>query len=69
MGSKERFLEKLQTIPGLKIGTTDDPLKITLRHGFLTGYELQTDLEKSGIYPELADPYQVLLLLPLLNRD
>ena len=66
--SREKFIREIQLIPGLQARTSDDPLKITLRHPSFTGYELQSAFEQSGIYPELADPYQVLLILPLLKQ-
>ena len=33
-----------------------------------TGFELLAALEAEGIFTELADPYQVLLVLPLLKK-
>ena len=49
--------------------TESDPLKITIQtNGSWTGFELQTNLESRGIFTELADPYNVLLVLPLLKR-
>lgn len=46
-----------------------DPLKITLQSQTeLTGFEMQAAFEKEGIFTELADPYNVLLVLPLLKK-
>lgn len=62
-----QFVESLKTISHLGVIEVDDPLKLLLRvHGF-TGYSLQQQLEHQGIYVELADPEQVLLILPLLK--
>ena len=47
-----------------------DLLKITLQSDdTYTGYELQEALRNEGIYAELADPRNVLLVLPLLKED
>jgi len=46
-----------------------DPLKISIRSKCgLSGYELQALLEEKGIYSELADPQNVLFVLPLLKK-
>ncbi len=43
-----------------------DELKVTVQTRCqLSGYELQSVLEKVGIYTEMADPYNVLFILPL----
>ncbi|WP_347548171.1 aminotransferase class I/II-fold pyridoxal phosphate-dependent enzyme [Pseudalkalibacillus hwajinpoensis] len=42
-----------------------DPLKLTVQIDGLTGYELARKLEQEGIFVELADPLNVLLVLPL----
>ena len=65
---RKLFIRKLQEIPGLSVMTSDDPLKLILRHENLSGFELQEQLENVGIFPELADPYQVLLILPLIKQ-
>ncbi|MBS4206392.1 aminotransferase class I/II-fold pyridoxal phosphate-dependent enzyme [Lederbergia citrea] len=65
---KDAFIDKLKSIPGLNVIGVHDPIKLLLRHDYLSGYELQTILEGIGIFPELADPYQVLLILPLLKE-
>ena len=50
------------------IGVLVDPLKVTIRSTRgLSGYELQALLEEVGIFSELADPCNVLLVLPLLK--
>nr|WP_295975403.1 aminotransferase class V-fold PLP-dependent enzyme [uncultured Bacillus sp.] len=68
-----RFKEQLSENDGLKVlsfgNGTGDPLKITLQsQTVLTGFELQEVFEREGIFPELADPYNVLFVLPLLKN-
>lgn len=68
------FREQLQKIEGLKVLEHEpkacDLLKITLQSDdTYTGYELQEALRNEGIYAELADPRNVLLVLPLLKED
>lgn len=47
-----------------------DPLKITIQSTTSrSGYEMQQLLENEGIYSELADPYNVLLVFPLLKKN
>lgn len=46
---------------------TSDPFKLTIQPCWgLSGYELQEELEQRGVYVELADPFNVLLTLPLI---
>ncbi|MFY0761150.1 aminotransferase class I/II-fold pyridoxal phosphate-dependent enzyme [Metabacillus dongyingensis] len=46
-----------------------DPLKLTIKSTVgMTGFELQSHLEASGIYTELADLQNVLLVLPLASK-
>lgn len=66
------FRNRLQQIEGIRVlsypSGIGDPLKITVQSTTsLSGYELQTLLEGSGIFPEMADPYNVLLVFPLLK--
>ncbi|ETI65968.1 aminotransferase class I/II-fold pyridoxal phosphate-dependent enzyme [Neobacillus vireti] len=66
------FKEELSKIPAIKVldfpNNQGDPLKITIQSRCgLSGFELQNRLEQHSIYPELADPYNVLLILPLLK--
>src|SRR5690606_25189020 len=46
-----------------------DPLKIMLRMESHNGFRLQEKLEAVGIYAEMADPHQVVLVLPLLKQS
>ncbi len=56
----------LLEIPGPIEGYTQDPLKVTLQPaGNLSGYMLRDLLAEHGIFAELADPLNVLLVLPL----
>lgn len=65
------FREALSRVPDLEVlkapeGCRLDPLKVTVQSRWgLTGYELQRKLEQHGIYTELADPNNVLFVLPL----
>ncbi|MBS4201454.1 aminotransferase class I/II-fold pyridoxal phosphate-dependent enzyme [Bacillus sp. FJAT-49732] len=65
---RQSFIRKLQEVSGLTVITSDDPLKLILRHESLSGFELQEHLEKVSVFSELADPYQVLLILPLIKQ-
>lgn len=59
------FIASLQRIPSLEVVEMDDPLKLLLRVEKHGGFQLKEALEKAGVYAELADPFQVLLILPL----
>ena len=65
---RERFLSSLRMIPRLAVVESDDPLKIMLRVDHHSGYQLKEKLEQVGIEVELADLFQVLLILPLLKQ-
>ena len=68
---KHSFERELRGIPGLEVlsnGKYQDPLKITVRAFGYTGFELQSAFEKAGMYAEMADPFQVLLVFPLLKQ-
>ena len=62
------FIGALNRIPNLQIVEADDPLKLLLRAENYSGYELKGALEQEGVYVELADTEQVLLVLPLLKQ-
>lgn len=66
--NRRAFIKNLLVIPALRIVETDDPLKLLLRVQGYTGFELLARLEAEGIFAELADPFQVLLVLPLLKK-
>lgn len=51
------------------VGVLVDPLKVSIKSRCgLSGYELQALLEEVGVYTELADPQNVLFVLPLVKR-
>lgn len=62
------WIESLKSIKNLEVIEVDDPLKVCLRVKGHSGYQLKEALEKYKFYVELADLYQVLLILPLLKR-
>lgn len=66
------FVKIFQRLENIDIVTSKDPfldtdpLKLTIRSkNGLSGYELIRYFEKAAIYPELADPLNVLFVLPL----
>jgi arginine/lysine/ornithine decarboxylase len=63
------FREEVESIDRLAVVPTGngDPLKMILRSPLCTGFELQKALEEQGVYAEMADPFNVLLVLPLLK--
>jgi arginine/lysine/ornithine decarboxylase len=69
----EHFKKELADIPAIKVldypNAIGDPLKITIQScSGLSGFELQTKLEEVSIYTELADPNNVLFIIPLLKE-
>ncbi|KRG12825.1 aminotransferase class I/II-fold pyridoxal phosphate-dependent enzyme [Lederbergia galactosidilytica] len=64
----QEFMGKLRQFPGVQVIQSEDPLKMMVRHRTLSGYELQNKFEQAGVYPELADPLQILLIFPLLKK-
>lgn len=68
------FKALLNTIPQLKVIESNhyviDPLKVTIQSNCqLSGFELQALFEEHGIYTELADRYNVLLVMPLVIHE
>ncbi len=70
--SIENFTEEINRIPSVKtVQSTDgrihtDLLKITIQSTKnASGFALKQALEGQGIYPELADPFNVVLVCPL----
>ncbi|MGP9077475.1 aminotransferase class I/II-fold pyridoxal phosphate-dependent enzyme [Geobacillus thermodenitrificans subsp. calidus] len=68
----EEFKTALNDIAGVTVVSSRhpdvqiDPLKVTVQtRSSLTGYELQRRLEREGVFVELADPLNVLLVCPL----
>lgn len=64
---RQQWIEALRAIPSVQIIEADDPLKICMRVDKYSGAQVQRALEAQGVYAELADPLQVLLILPLLK--
>ena len=64
---RAQWLEALRSIPSVEVIEAADPLKICLRVDRYSGAQVQQALEVQGLYVELADPQQVLLILPLLK--
>ena len=54
---------------GFEVIKVADPLKVLIRYPGYSGHEVQTWFEAQHIYPELADEYQVLLVLPLWHQQ
>ncbi|MGM0846958.1 MAG: aminotransferase class I/II-fold pyridoxal phosphate-dependent enzyme [Bacillota bacterium] len=66
MEKRKDFIEELRN-SGYEVIESADPIKIMVRLSGLSGYQLQEQLEKRGVFAELADPYQVLFILPLIK--
>ena len=64
---REVWIEQFQK-SGMIVKCSHDPLKIIVRHPHYSGFQLQEKLESTGVYSELADPFQVLCILPLLKE-
>jgi arginine/lysine/ornithine decarboxylase len=62
------FIDSLKET-GYEVIEGKDPLKLLIRLQGLSGFQLQTRLEEEGVFTELADPDQVLFILPLLKKD
>lgn len=69
MKNRAVFLKQLNQITRLEAIATDDPLKLMLRLDWYSGYDLQRAMNQAGVYAELSDLYQVLLVLPLLKNE
>jgi arginine/lysine/ornithine decarboxylase len=66
--TRVQFLNGLQLIKNLNVIEVEDPLKLLLRVKGYTGFDLQRQLEEQGVYCELADTTQVLIIIPLFKR-
>jgi arginine/lysine/ornithine decarboxylase len=63
------FFSKLKSLEKIRVLKQHDPLKMIIQPTCSwSGYELQRNLEKQGVFTELADPSNVLLVLPLLKK-
>lgn len=65
---RRAFIQELKSNTPFEVVETDDPLKLLIRIDGYTGFQLQAAFESIGIYAELADPYQVLFILPLWDE-
>ncbi|MBY0095502.1 aminotransferase class I/II-fold pyridoxal phosphate-dependent enzyme [Mesobacillus maritimus] len=65
------FKTELERIDGLTVysQSKQDPLKLVLRANGYSGFELQEIFERQGIFAELADPNNLLMVLPLYNEE
>jgi arginine/lysine/ornithine decarboxylase len=64
----DEFIHSLESINSLlKVTRTGDLLKILVRLEGVSGYDFQRVLEIEGVYTELADPFQVLFVFPLMK--
>ncbi|PLR93326.1 aminotransferase class I/II-fold pyridoxal phosphate-dependent enzyme [Bacillus sp. T33-2] len=67
----EAFKHNLKDLDGIRLLSSDrtDPLKMTMQStNGLSGFALQKLFEAEGVYTELADPANVLFVLPLLKK-
>lgn len=69
LSKRKDMISELTEIVGLEVIESEDPLKLMVRANKYTGFQLLNALEKENIYVELADPYQVLFVLPLLKEE
>lgn len=65
---RKALLLGLSDMDGISVVCTDDPLKLLLSKEGHTGNALSEALAQEGIHTELSDPYQALLVLPLLKK-
>jgi arginine/lysine/ornithine decarboxylase len=65
---RKNFIDSLKEA-GYEVIEGADPLKLLIRLQGLAGFQLQERLEEEGVFTELADPDQVLFILPLLKKD
>lgn len=72
LNQRDSFVTSLCNMEGVEVvsgNTEQDPLKLIVRYKGYSGYMLQRILEEENIYTEMADPYQVVLILPLLKMN
>lgn len=65
---RQQFIEMMQD-KGFIMIQMADPLKLTVQHKHMLGYQIQDWFEKMSVFVELADDYQVLLILPLWHEQ
>ncbi len=76
ISSINELKDRLKIVPQIEVVQASngcayhDPLKLVMQSRTkLSGYELQKVLEQIGIYTELADPFNVLFVLPLSRLE
>lgn len=69
MEERQKWIVSLKSIEQLEVVEVDDPLKLLLRANGYSGFQLKEVLEEQHIYVELADPYQVLMIMPLIKNN
>lgn len=69
LDKREMVINRLSRIPELQIIESKDPLKLMVRTENYSGFQLLKALEMEDVYAELADPYQVLFILPLFKKE
>lgn len=67
LAKRKHLIVELEALQHIEIIHVDDPLKLLVRVRGLSGFKLQEQLDKQQVYVELADPDQVLFVLPLLK--
>ena len=67
LDKRAQWIDALRAIQSVHIIEAADPLKVCMRVEYYSGTQVQRALEKQGVYVELADPQQVLFILPLLK--
>jgi len=65
---RNQFIKIIEA-KGMRVVQVDDPVKLNVQCKGYTGIELQSLFENQGIYVELADDQQVLLVLPLWHKN
>ncbi|MBL5768904.1 aminotransferase class I/II-fold pyridoxal phosphate-dependent enzyme [Heyndrickxia sporothermodurans] len=72
LSQRNSFVTSLCKLEGVEVvnrNMKQDPLKLIVRYKGYSGYMLQRMLEEENIYIEMADPYQVVFILPLLKKN
>lgn len=68
LSQREQFSARLGKMLKLEEKEGQDPLKLLAAFPGLSGFKLQTVLEKAGVYTEMADLQRVVFVLPLLKN-
>ena len=71
MKQRNQFVDNLNSLEGMTVIqglVNQDPLKLMVRYNGYSGFQFQELLEEEGVYTEMADPHQVVMVLPLLKK-